>query len=203
MGFMHKAVIAGFGIAALVSGQALAEDAKDAEVEADAPMGANSVNLNPLGVLFGSYSVNYERLFDRQHGLLVEAGFSSSEDSNGDTAFATGALVGYRWHWSQSQDSGFLGANVGYYLGEGEASVNNSSFKVDYTTVDITLNGGRRYAWKSGFNLTWRLGVGRAFRSFEAQDDSEGAKEAAQLIEDIVNFLPVTIDAELSIGWVF
>ena len=38
----------------------------------------NSVNLSPLGILSGSYGLNYERLIGGYHGVLIEGNFSSS-----------------------------------------------------------------------------------------------------------------------------
>jgi hypothetical protein len=202
MGFVKKGLIMGLGFAALCSGQALAEE--EAKPAMDGPPGANSVNINPLGAIFGDYSINYERLFDRQHGLLVEAVYGSSESDDGkSSSFQTGALVGYRWHWAQSQDSGFLGANMGYSLGTAEQKVDNETFDVSVSAFNVTLNGGRRYAWDGGFNVTWRLGVGRAFRDISTTSDDPDAKEAVEKIEEFFDIFPVTFDAELSIGWIF
>ena len=201
MGFMKKGLMIGLGAAALYSGQALAQD-EAKQPAMDGPPGVNSVNINPLGALFGSYSVNYERLFDRQHGLLVEGVFSSTSNDDSE-ASAGGLLLGYRWHWSKSQDSGFLGANTSYQAGSGEGTVNGEKFEVSVTQLDFTLNVGRRWAWDGGFNVTFRFGVGRAVRTFDTTSNDPDAQRAVQLVEDAYEILPVSLDGELSIGWVF
>lgn len=165
-------------------------------------LGPNSVNLNPLGVLFGSYSLNFEHLFNGYHGLLVEGSLSRSADDNSSST-TMGGGVGYRYHWSGSQDSGFVGAMAGYSGGSAVTSVNGQSFDLSVSAASFTLNIGRRFAWDSGFNLTLRFGVGRAMYDVTSTSTDKDVQEAIRLTDDLLNALPVALDGELSIGWVF
>ena len=113
------------------------------------PQGENSINLNPIGALFGSYSLNYERLVNGSHGFIGELSYSSTSDDQSSSSSLGGAF-GYRWHWSQSQNSGFLGAMVGYSRGSAETKVNDNSFDLAVSAPSFTLNIGRRWAWNSG-----------------------------------------------------
>ncbi|HUH06075.1 MAG TPA: hypothetical protein VML75_28995, partial [Kofleriaceae bacterium] len=94
----------------------------------------NSINVSPLGLVFGSYAANYERLTPGGHGILIEGAYSRSSDDE-SSATSGGVGVGYRWHWRGKQNSGFVGATLGYYVGNGEATVTTNgmseSFDVD------------------------------------------------------------------------
>ncbi|MBU0553253.1 DUF3575 domain-containing protein [Myxococcota bacterium] len=173
----------------------------------EAPEKANSVNLNPMGIATGNYNLNYERLFDGTHGVLLEGGLSMTDD--GDTKSSSmGAGVGYRWHWRGKQNSGFLGVQGSYYAGTGEAKVSSGGnemmkFDVDTTAVSVVPNIGKRWAWDFGLNITFRLGVGWASYSVSTDSKDPLAKDAVKLVQDLLELFPVALDGELSVGWIF
>jgi hypothetical protein len=191
----------------LISASAYAQDAKDTgEVPPEAPVAkVNSVNASPLGMLVGSYSINYERMFG-PHGLLVEGSYASSSD--GDTSSnSMGGVLGYRWHWNGTQNSWFTGVNLGFATGTGDAVVTSGgtseTFNVDTTAVTGTVNIGRRWAWDSGFNITFRIGAGYGNYDVTTDSDDPLAQDAVELVDDLLTILPVAFDGELSVGWVF
>ncbi len=173
----------------------------DVTVRAPAPR-LNSVNGHPWGILIGAYSVNYERLLGPTHGVMVEGEYVRF---GGDEDYVTsyGGNVGYRWHWSGGQDSGFLGANLGYRHGGAGVSGGGEAHSLSVDTVYVVMNVGRRFAWRSGFNITLRIGGGRAWHSVTAESDNPDAEEAEETIEKILNFIPVALDGELSVGYAF
>lgn len=156
----------------------------------------NSVNLSPLGLLIGGYNLNYERLLGGYHGVLVESSFVSNS-----TTSTFGGSLGYRFHWRGKQDSGFVGVNLGHSRGTAEASKEGATqvHDVDLVASSLTVNVGRRWAWESGLNITFRIGAGRG--SYEATTDSTDleAKEAAAELSS----LSVAFDSELSLGYNF
>jgi len=207
---------ASFALAAslLTSGTAFAEDAKP-EAKADAPKkdgpdGTNSINLNPLSLLGGYYGVSYEHLFDRTHGLLIEP-FLYRKASGDTKSSSFGGYAGYRWHWSKSQNSGFLGVNAGAAFGTGSASITTSvngvsttkSFDVNTRVIEVTGNVGRRFAWDNGFNLTLRIGAGYANRKVSTDSKDADAQRVVKLVDDLIKFLPIALDGEVSIGFIF
>jgi hypothetical protein len=99
------------------------------------PERANSINVSPLGIVLGSYNINYERLFGA-HGLVLEGGFSYLSD-DGDDSKSLGGSLGYRWHWRGRQNSGFLGLAAGMYDGTGEASVETAGGDEESHDVDV------------------------------------------------------------------
>jgi len=192
-----------FIITLLLTGVAFAEPETQVKSDDDAPQGVNSLNLSPIGFLFGAYSVNYERLIGGSHGFISEFSYLSSK-SGGFSTTTSGLRAGYRWHWSQSQNSGFVGAMLAYENGSTtmETSERNK-YDVTLSAPSVSFNIGRRWAWTGGFNITLRLGVGRAFRTLSTSGKSSEADAAIDEAEAYLNKIPVTIDSELSVGWVF
>ena len=192
----------------LVSSPAIAQDAPGSAPAIQKPAAAaqeNSINVSPLGLLFGSYTLNYERLVGGYHGFLVEAGFANlSNDASSSSSF--GGTVGYRFHWSGEQNSGFVGVNLGHERGTGDATLTTGSrkkFNVDSSVTKVTANVGRRWAWNSGFNITLRIGAGWGNYDITTDSQDPDAQEAVELVDDLLTLLPVALDGELSIGYAF
>jgi hypothetical protein len=182
---------------------ALADDASPVEAQAEEP--ANSINVSPLGVAVGNYAVTYERLFAGHHGLVVEGIASYNKDDDGKSTQFGGA-VGYRWHWRGRQNSGFLGVMLAQSLGTGEVTVGEGAGEMTHAmsvrSTTITGNIGKR--WMLGpVNVTVRLGLGWGHHVAKAESDTQEAKDAEKLMNDILAFLPIGIDGELSVGYTF
>ncbi len=165
---------------------------------------SHSINANPMGVLFGAYNLNYEYL-GTSHGLVVEAAF---EQSGGDDASVTtyGAGAGWRWHWRGRQNSGFLGAMVTFAGGTAEATVNGEMperYDLSLTQLSVTFNIGKRWQFDNGLNVTTRIGGGRAKRWFSTSSTDPDAQEATERVEDVMDFIPIALDGELSLGYSF
>ena len=176
------------------------------DLRASAQHKENSVNMSPLGVLSGSYGLNYERLFNGYHGLLVEGNFSNSSDED-TSSTSIGGTLGYRFHWRGKQDSGFVGLNLGYSSGTGEGSISNGmttkSFDVDTSVSSVTANIGRRWAWDSGLNVTFRIGAGKGNYDITTESEDPDAQEVVQAVDDLLTLFPVAFDGELSLGYIF
>lgn len=170
------------------------------------PERANSINGSPLGALVGNYALNYERLVNGTHGFLVEGVFSMRNDG-GSSSSLYGGGVGYRWHWSGRQNSGFLGLMAGYTVGTGEGKVGTGSgeqvFDLTISAPFVVGNIGKRWAWDNGLNLTFRVGGGWAGYNVTSDSNDPNAQSAVDLVQDLLTFLPITLDGELSIGYAF
>ena len=187
-----------------------AETPSAAPVAGDDSRKINSVNINPIGALLGAYSVNYNRILSGGHSLLGEATFATS--SNDESSSTSGGVeAGYRWYWGGDFDSGFVGANIGYAVGSGEGTVTTTTatgsakekFDLSISAFRTTFNIGRRWAWDGGFNITFRIGAGKAIYSVDTDSSDPDAKKAVQSLEDLLEFLPVAFDGELSAGFCF
>lgn len=162
----------------------------------------HSANVGYFGILSPIYGLNYEYLHGGTHGLVVEGTFETGSGDDSTYTYSSGSL-GYRWHWRGKQNSGFLGVNGGYSMGSSDTKYEGSTYNLSMSTISVTPNIGKRWAFDSGLNVTWRVGIGYASRSVTTDDDSDGAQEAVKLLEDVINFLPVGMESELSIGWAF
>ncbi|HVU53369.1 MAG TPA: hypothetical protein VHL80_21940 [Polyangia bacterium] len=178
------------------------------------PPKENSINGSPLGVLFGSYSLNYERLAGGTHGFMIEGTFSHSTGTstiNGDQTSSKSMLygggVGYRWHWSGQQQSGFLGLMAGYTVGTGSGTVSDMTgtqqFDLTVKAPWVVANIGKRWQWDSGLNFTFRVGAGWAHYTVSSSSTDPQAQDAVKALNDLLTLIPIALDGELSLGYSF
>jgi len=85
----------------------------------------NSINSCPGGLIFGVYSINYERMLKPKHGLVGRFDYENiSEKYSGDKFEAQGLafIANYRRHFKPSMHSFYLGTYARYrvYDGTGE-----------------------------------------------------------------------------------
>jgi hypothetical protein len=166
---------------------------------------ANSINISPLGALVGNYALTYEHLFGGTHGLIVE-GIGTRSSGGEGSSLQFGGGVGYRWHWRGRQNSGFLGVMVAQGFGSGEVTTTQGgtsmTHELSVRSTMITGNIGKR--WMLGpANVTFRVGLGWGHHVATAKSDTPEAKNAEKLMNDILSFLPIGLDGELSVGYAF
>lgn len=165
-----------------------------------------SINLDPGGVIQGYYGGNAEWLHGA-HGVLVEASyFRKGDDTSSISGF--GGTLGYRWHWRGQMNSGFLGVNASAGVGSASTTTMNSAgttttWDLSVRTIAVTGNIGKRWQLDNGLNITARIGAGWASRTASTSSDDPSAKQAAEDVEDLLAFLPVAFDGELSLGYSF
>ncbi len=170
--------------------------------EADPLLKKHSFNaVTPFDMSLGFFAGYYEYLKDGHHGLIFQAEYN--RPFWGGTDFLAGSL-GYRYHWSGSQDSGFIGANIRYGAGGTEGRTQSGEkFDIDFSSLVMTANIGRRWAWDSGFNVTLRFGGGRADVNVSTESQSEEAQRSVRATKALLAILPIAIDSELTVGWIF
>jgi len=175
-------------------------------ISAAPPPRENSINGSPLGLLSLNYALNYERLLDGMHGLLVEGVFSLSSNSTSKSSLYGGG-VGYRWHWSGQQQSGFLGLMAGYSVGSGTSTVTSggttSTFDLTIKAPWVVANIGKRWAWDSGFNVTFRIGAGWAGYKVSSNSTDPNVQMGVDALQDLLELIPIALDGELSVGYIF
>ena len=191
---------------ATVSNPAGAQPAPAEPVMAGPLYAPNSVNVSPLGLAFGSYSVNFERLVTPHHGLLVEGQFSTSSDDNNKST-SGGAALGWRLHFNGTQRSWFVGVMGAYNVGSAEATVTDNAgtraIDVSTTALSVTANFGKRWVFGPGINITFRFGLGWGRYNVTTESTDPSAKEAVEAVDALLAFFPIGIDGELSIGFCF
>lgn len=166
----------------------------------------NSINISPLGVLVGNYALTYEHLWNGTHGLIVE-GIGSLASNRDSSSYQGGAGVGYRWHWRGRQNSGFLGVMVAQSIGGGEVKVTENGQTMTYgmnvRSTTVTGNIGKRWMIGDAFNITLRFGLGWGHHVAEAKVNDPRAKDAEKALNDLLAFIPIGFDGELSVGYTF
>jgi hypothetical protein len=178
------------------------------------PPKENSINGSPLGILYGAYSLNYERLVSGTHGFMIEGNFSHSTGTstiNGDQTSSKSLLygggVGYRWHWSGQQQSGFLGLMAGYTVGTGSGTVTDAAgtneFDLTIKAPWVVANIGKRWQWDNGLNITFRIGAGWAKYTVSSNSTDPQAQDAVKALQDLLTLIPIALDGELSLGYTF
>jgi hypothetical protein len=186
-------------VSAAVPSIAFADEPLKLEAKAEKQ---NTLNLSPLGVVVGDYALTYEHLFGGHHGLIVEGiGSRSANDDGSSLQFGGG--VGYRWHWRGRQNSGFLGLMVAQRFGTGSVTENAVTHDMSVRSTTVTANIGKRWALTPAVNVTFRIGAGYGKHVATAKEDTMEAKQAEELMNDILSFLPVGFDGELSVGYAF
>ena len=186
--------------ACLLPAVAAADDGVGVTAKAEEP--SNTVNISPLGVLVGDYALTYEHLFNGSHGLIVE-GIGSRAANDDGSSLQFGGGVGYRWHWRGHQNSGFLGVMAAQRFGTGSVTENGMTHDMSVRSTTITANIGKRWTLTPALNVTFRIGAGWGHHVATAKEDTMEAKQAEKLMNDILSFLPVGFDGELSLGYAF
>jgi len=169
------------------------------------PIFHNSINMCPIAIAFGIYSVNFEHLFGQTHGLVARFDFESISDTySGDPIEATGVgfTLNYRYHLSHAMESWFVGSFARYRIYNGDGTSGSTDFVFDITELTLGLNAGKRWVWDSGFNITFALGYGISFTDRENNPSSTEIESTITAFEDEYTFLGPFL-GELSIGYAF
>ncbi|MEP6675728.1 MAG: DUF3575 domain-containing protein [Ferruginibacter sp.] len=123
----------------------------------DGPDKMNVIKINPLGLLFGSANVSFERVLNEKSSLQVDVAFGGL--SVGGVKYTNlGAGLDYKYYVSNSKS-----APEGFYVQPG---VGFYSVKVKDPTETVTGSGftikgivGNQWVWNSGFSLDLFGGV--------------------------------------------
>ncbi len=207
----HPSILACGLATILVGGTTFADETNTTNVDPR----KNAIGLGPSISLVQGMSLSYERMLGEEHALNLSArhGFQSIADAI--FMWKAGLMVGYRWHWSGGQDSGFVGVDLGAFTGEGTRFVLDDNSPdpgvAEVSTYQVALIGsvGRRFAWDNGFNITLRVGAGVAAEWFTATAILVEQTALEKHIDDLnersrdefTDWL--AYDAELSIGYSF
>jgi hypothetical protein len=100
-----------------------------------------SVNLSPISTAIGIYALNYMYLHKGTHGLALEYNFYRPNFNTEFSKFeGMNFSAAYRWHWSNQQDSGFLGPEIEY----GNYTATIDGVKQENNALNILFSIGKR-----------------------------------------------------------
>lgn len=164
-----------------------------------------AINFCPVALALGIYSMNYERLLNEHHGIMVRADYESIPKTYTDANINVGgkaAILNYRYHVKGGLNSCFIGAFSRYRVYNGDGKLDEATFDFKLSEVTVGANVGRRWILRNGLNLTFAVGYGFFMDKQSPADLSEGASESVHQFKndyDLYNGL----FGELSIGYAF
>lgn len=165
----------------------------------------NSINMCPVAVAFGFYSVNYEHLFLGNHGIVARVDYEAIPGTYTKAKIESSGLsftLNYRYHLSEKMESMFIGVYSRYRLFEGEGNINSKKFDFDLPDITLGINAGKRWVWSSGFNITFALGYGYSWRERNVSSSDSDVKTSIDDFEDEYDFID-PFYGEFSIGYAF
>ncbi len=159
----------------------------------------HGLQVKPLDPIFGKYTMGYEFLINQRHGLYFEGSLMDSPHSLGNIV-----TFGYWRHREGRMGGKFWGPflKIADYEAEVKEKTDEGTFWRRYSieSVAIGLCTGKRWLYKSGFSIVFRVGYGYPFVDFKWKGPKP--EEGAGLIEGML-WIMEGLSGELSIGWSF
>ena len=162
--------------------------------------GMHAFQVNPLGLLLGTYAFDYEVLLKRKHGVCLDLLYADGRDLSGNKLAGHGFTVSYRYHLEGQMKSSFLGLFLRRSELDGELDIDDERFSYHFRSLAIGPLYGQRHIWKNGVSFSWKLGYG--YPIFDFQWTSERRPEHHGLIRGVMKWT-TNIESGASIGFTF
>lgn len=121
----------------------------------------NVVKINPLGAIFGSANLAYERAVTEKSSIVIAPSFGFLSSAGFKyTTYGLGAE--YRFYFSKEKaaPAGFYGApGVGYSFGQAKSTESDGTEKTSVSGVNVKGIVGYQWIWNSGFSLDLNGGI--------------------------------------------
>jgi len=165
----------------------------------------HSISMCPAAVAFGIYSVNYEYLHNQKHGFVARFDYEAIPKTYTDARIESSGysfILNYRYHFNKQMNSYFVGAYGRYRQFDGKGKINDTSF--DFTMPDVSygINAGKKWAWKSGFTLTFSLGYGFSNEDWSSNPNTNEVNDMVRDFRNDYDFVD-PFYGEFSIGYSF
>ena len=188
----------------LISGLLIAEHGY-ADFAATSSEKNQAFNMCPAGIPLGAYSINYEYLLKRQHGLVFRLDYEDVPDTYTQAKInSTGKafVLAYRWHFTPSMASFYVGPYFRHRVYEGSGKSNNPPFDFTLTEQTLGLNVGKRWVWDNGLNLNLAFGYGVAGLSRKITQSNSAIEANVRQYEKYYGHLGAFL-GEFSVGYNF
>lgn len=167
----------------------------------DIKTSANAIQIGPIGLFTGNYTLVYEHLYKSQHGLVIGGSIIDSKNLKGYDL-----SLNYRKHKGVGMKTGFWGIFINYSNVEGEVvesknGQTENTYGFTNTAFAVGPNIGKRWVANSGLSLVFRIGYGIPFSEFKWVDEKPD-DDIARFTEKIYK-ITSGLDGELSIGFCF
>lgn len=204
---MKKSVLI-LTLAAMLSGQVMAQTQKSIVVQdttEEKKDFRNAINACPLGIPFGIFVVNYERLIKPNHGLVARFDYEMIPKTYSDANIESNGYaftLNYRYHFKGEMNSLFAGVYGRTQLYTGNGTLESGDFDFDIYDFTLGVNVGKRWVWNNGLNVTFSLGYGYDYKVRNSSISSSEVNNAIDAFEDGYDFMNPFM-GELSIGYAF
>jgi hypothetical protein len=165
----------------------------------------HAINVCPIAPIMGIYSLNYEYLVSPKNGLVARVEYEDVPKSYTDANIETNGMayyLNYRRHFSGEMNSIFIGAFARYRKYNGSGEIESDEFDFTLPSVTVGLNAGKRWAWDSGFNVTFSVGYGYIEKFRQASPSNLLIESMLDQLEKDYDFMN-PMYAELSAGYAF
>ncbi len=165
----------------------------------------HSISACPVAVVFGIYSINYEYLHNQKHGMVARFDYEAIPKTYTNANIESSGysfLLNYRYHFNNRMKSFFVGAYARYRQFEGEGMIDDTPFEFTMPDISYGFNAGKKWVWKSGFNLTFALGYGISHEDWDTTPSSGAINGAIRDYRDAYDFID-PFYGEFSIGFSF
>lgn len=139
----------------------------------------NVIKINPLGALFGSANLAYERAISDKSSFVVAPSFGFFK--NGGYKYTTYGLgLEYRFYLSGSKtapEGFYAGPGLGYTFGQAkyEDMFGGPDEKTSVSGLSAKAILGHQWIWESGFTLDLNAGI--QYFNLKFKDDNFGVGE--------------------------
>lgn len=165
----------------------------------------HAINTCPLGVAVGIFSVNYQYLLNRNHGLVFRVDYEAAPGTYSDAnieGFGTAVILNYRYHLKKEMNSCYAGVFSRSRIYKGLGNLEGNAFEFNLPELTLGANIGKRWVWNNGFNINFMAGYGYTFNTRNITPYSPEINERVEGFEKKYNFLNSFL-AEFSIGYAF
>ncbi|MFB6317934.1 DUF3575 domain-containing protein [Saccharicrinis sp. FJH54] len=164
-----------------------------------------AINMCPGGIALGIYSANFEYLIKPKHGIVARIDYEMIPKTYSDANLETSGMafiLNYRYHMCGGMNSFFVGSFYRYRSYQGNGTLDAGSFDFKIPEITVGANLGKRWSWKSGFNITFALGYGYAMDWQKINNNVDGAVAAIDVFRNEYDFINGFL-GEFSIGYAF
>jgi hypothetical protein len=152
--------------------------------------------VDVAGLFEGAFSVNYEYLLARRHGLVLKGSYY---DGWGLGSHGESGELDYRWHLSPGMNSSFIGAFINFGKNSGNVADlwYNSEDTGRFVQRSITIGPdiGKRWVSPWGFSLAAQIGYGYTWSRFDNPVPDQSTQDKLQWLTGF--------NYEVSIGYAF
>jgi len=164
-----------------------------------------ALNVCPLAPLFGVYALNYEYMITPRNGILARIEYEDVPKTYTDANIESSGMaysLNYRRHISPELNSFFVGGYVRYRNYKGEGEIQDTKFDFTLPSLTVGLNGGKRWVWNNGLNITVSIGYGFSKNSRKTTPSNSAIESSIDQLEKEYDFF-TPLYPEISAGYAF